>query len=116
MKQLARSMRRHMTDAERVLWQHLRAHRMGGHKFKRQLIIEPYIVDFVCIEAKLIIEADGGQHGLRAEEDQERTACLKAMGYRVLRFWNHEILTDTRTVLERIHQELNLSPLPTPSP
>ncbi len=118
MKQLARSMRQHMTDAERVLWQHLRAHRMGGHKFKRQLVIEPapYIVDFACIEAKLIIEADGGQHELRAEEDQERTACLEAMGYRVLRFWNHEILTETQAVLERIHQELISSPLPNPSP
>lgn len=114
MKHLARAMRRRMTDAERVLWEHLRAHRMAGHKFKRQLVIEPYIVDFACIEAKIIIEADGGQHAFRTEADQRRTEHLTAMGYRVICFWSHEILTKTQSVLERIYQELVSHPLPTP--
>jgi very-short-patch-repair endonuclease len=62
MKSYARALRHRMTDAERILWQHLRARRLAGFKFRRQLIIEPYIVDFACIEARLIVEADGGQH------------------------------------------------------
>ena len=116
MKSLARSLRSRMTDAERILWYHLRARRLAGFKFRRQLVIEPYIVDFACIEAKLIVEADGGQHGEQENADAERTAFLNRSGYRVLRFWNHEILTDTDAVLERIHSALIESPHPTASP
>ena len=105
-----------MTDAERILWYHLRARRLAGFKFRRQLVIEPYIVDFACIEAKLIVEADGGQHGEQEIADAERTAFLNRLGYRVLRFWNHEILTDTEAVLARIHSTLIESPHPHPSP
>jgi very-short-patch-repair endonuclease len=113
MKSLARSLRRQMTDAERLLWHHLRAQRLGGFKFRRQLVIEPYIVDFACLEAKLVVEADGGQHGEQQDGDDKRTSCLEAMGYRVLRFWNHEILTETQAVLERIHHDpLTSTPLP----
>jgi adenine-specific DNA-methyltransferase len=78
------------------------------------MALGPYIADFVCIDKKLIIEADGGQHG--EEHDAERTAFLRSMGYRVLRFWNHEILTGTEAVLERIMAELLASPHPGPLP
>jgi adenine-specific DNA-methyltransferase len=105
-----------MTDAEQLLWHHLRAHRLAGFKFKRQLVIEPYIVDFACLEAKLIVEADGGQHVEQQGADGVRTAYLERKGYRVLRFWNHEILTNTECVLEVIYQSLTdpLSPTPLP--
>ena len=106
MKSLARKLRHQNTDAERLLWRHLRNRQLAGHKFRRQLVIDPYVVDFACIEAKLIVEADGGQHMERLNEDAERTAYLVSMGYKVLRFWNHEILTDTDAVLEAIHRVL----------
>lgn len=106
MKQLARKLRRQSTDAEKLLWYHLRAHRMAGFKFRRQFIIEPYIVDFACLEAKLIVEADGGQHVTQQKEDAARTAKLERLGYRVLRFWNHEILNDTQSVLAHVHKTL----------
>ena len=116
MKALARKLRRQSTDAERVLWKHLRAHRMDGYKFRRQFVIEPYIVDFVCLEMRLIIEADGSQHLDQKEEDLIRTAYLESLGYKVIRFWNDEILRGTDAVLESIHKYLIESPLPnTPS-
>jgi len=114
MKSLARSLRRQMTDAERLLWHHLWARRFNGFRFRRQLVIEPYIVDFTCLEAKLVIDADGGQHEVQQDIDSERTTYLEALGYRVLQFWNHEILTETQAVLERIHHELIESPHPNP--
>jgi adenine-specific DNA-methyltransferase len=116
MHTLAQQLRRRATDAERLLWQHLRARRLGGFKFRRQMVIEPYVVDFACLEARLVIEADGGQHEEQLTRDQYRTAFLQARGYRVLRFWNHEILTQTQAVLEHIHHHLINSPHPTPSP
>ena len=116
MKSLARMLRSQMTDAERLLWNHLRARRLGGFRFRRQLVIEPYIVDFACIEAKLVVEADGSQHQEQQDRDRERTAYLETLGYRILRFWNYEILNGTQAVLERIHHELiespHLNPLP----
>jgi very-short-patch-repair endonuclease len=75
-------------------------------------MIEPYIVDFVCFDPKLVIEADGGQHVEQENQDNQRTAYLEARGYRVLRFWNDEILTKTDIVLEQIYSELIKSPLP----
>lgn len=105
MKNLAKAFRTNATDAETKLWQQLRAHRMAGYKFKRQVVIEPYIVDFVCIQEKLIIEADGGQHS-ESERDKLRDEFLQKCGYRVLRFWNHEILNEIDAVLEKIHNEL----------
>ena len=98
----ARALRRASSEAERRLWRYLRAHRFDGYKFRRQVVIAPYIVDFVCLEAMLIIEADGGQHSEQQAYDQRRTALLEGMGYRVLRFWNHEILRETEAVLEQI--------------
>jgi len=119
---LARSLRQHATDAERVLWQQLRGRRLGGYKFRRQMAIDPYIVDFVCLDAKIIVELDGGQHLEQQKQDQERTHYLESMGYRVLRFWNHEVLAEMEAVLEQIHKALgassgsSASPHPNPLP
>jgi len=103
----ARSLRKQASEAERVLWRHLRGRHMKGYKFRRQVVIEPYIVDFVCLDAKLIIEADGGQHVDQASYDARRTARLAAKGYRVMRFWNNEILGDIHNVLEQIYLALD---------
>jgi len=113
---LARSLRKKSTDAERLLWQHLRNRRLADCKFRRQVVIEPYIIDFVCFDAKLIIELDGGQHLEQQKQDEERTQYLESMGYSVLRFWNHEVLVETEAVLEKIHEVLIASPHPNPLP
>ncbi|MGB5541451.1 MAG: endonuclease domain-containing protein [Gammaproteobacteria bacterium] len=109
-------LRRNATEAERELWKYLRAHRMAGYKFRRQYAIGSYIVDFAGVEARLVIEADGGQHLEQEGEDRTRTEYLESLGYRVLRFWNDEILVDTQTVLETIHTCLNDTSSPQPSP
>ena len=98
------------------MWKHLRSRRLAGFKFRSQEAIEPYVVDFVCLETKLIIEADGGQHAERTELDSERTEYLESLGYKVVRFWNHEILGNTNGVLERIHTLLVNTPHPGPLP
>ncbi len=116
LRSLARAQRQQATDAERLLWRHLRGRQLMGFKFRRQVVIEPYIVDFVCLEAKLIIEADGGQHAEQATYDIRRTTCLETMGYRVMRFWNHEILKELHSVLEQILAALIEAPSPQPSP
>lgn len=111
----ARELRSRMTDAERRLWFHLRAGRLNGHKFRRQHPIPPYIADFCCIEARLIVELDGSQH--TESSDRGRTEALQAQGWRVLRFWNHDALTQTYAVLEAILHALaahTLSPTPLP--
>src|SRR4029079_12797034 len=89
----AQRLRREMTDAERKLWSVLRNRKLNGAKFRRQQPLGPYIADFVCQECRLIIEADGGQHADNAS-DARRTAFLESVGYRVLRFWNNDILTN----------------------
>lgn len=98
----ARALRSGPTDAESLLWFHLRDRRLGGFKFRRQRPIGPYFADFTCVEEKLVIELDGGQHVEQAERDAERTACLEREGFRVLRFWNNDVLTQTPLVLEQI--------------
>ena len=108
----ARSLRKQATDAERLLWRYLRGRHMDGYKFRRQVVIKPYIVDFICLEAMLIIEADGGQHLEQLIYDEKRSRHLKSAGYRVLRFWNHDILTETEIVLEQIHNALMESSQP----
>ena len=108
---IAKALRRRMTDTERHLWTQLRAHRLARWKFKRQQPIGPYIVDFVCFEARLVIEVDGGQHQ-GSEADRIREAWLEAQGFRVLRFWNNEVLTEMPAVLERIAEALSPSPPP----
>ncbi len=105
-----------MTDAERLLWRHLRNRDLIGRKFRRQHAIGGYIVDFICIEAMLIVEADGGQHADRADEDAERTRHLTALGYRMLRFWNDDILLRTDNVLEAVIRALEAHPHPNPLP
>ncbi len=101
-KQLARNLRKSLTDAERVLWFNLRDRRLGGWKFRRQYVIGPFIVDFVCVEKKLIIEVDGGQHAEKIVQDHQRTEYLGKNGYRVMRFWNTEVLQETEGVLQVI--------------
>ena len=112
----ARALRNQSSDAERALWKQLRGRRLAGYKFRRQMVIEIYIVDFVCLEAMLIIEADGGQHVEQAAYDARRTASLEGLGFRVMRFWNHEILAQLRSVLEQIQAALIEAPSPRPSP
>ncbi|MBZ0253473.1 MAG: DUF559 domain-containing protein, partial [Candidatus Methylomirabilis sp.] len=98
----AREQRREMTEAENRLWFHLRGHRLEGLKFRRQHPIGPWIVDFVCLSKRLIVEVDGGQHAERSGIDAERTESLERSGFTVLRFWNDEVLTRTDAVLDRI--------------
>lgn len=110
----AKALRTNQTEAEQRLWYHLRAHRFMGLKFKRQKPMGRYIVDFVCVERRLIIELDGGQHSEQVEYDQYRDAWLMNQGYVVLRFWNNEIMQQLEGVLERIRNTITLSPAPLP--
>ena len=105
LRQRAKAMRCEPTPAEHRLWQILRAKRFAGFKFKRQLPIDFYIVDFICIAQRLIVEADGGQHS-ESEHDVRRDAYLKAQGFRILRFWNHDIFTNEEAVTETIFRAL----------
>src|SRR5205807_5251090 len=104
MRMHAKALRRDSTDAERIIWRALRAHRMNGASFRRQTPIGPYIVDFVCHAAKLVIEIDGGQHFESKEEqrDARRDAYLTGKGFRVLRFNNHDVMSSRQGVLETI--------------
>jgi very-short-patch-repair endonuclease len=111
----AKRLRRDQTDAERKLWMHLRSRQMNGFKFRRQQPIGRYIVDFFCPESRLVLELDGGHHADQVQADQRRTEFLTKAGYRVLRFWDNEVLTDTEAVLQKISNELN-NPSPQPSP
>jgi len=95
-----------MTDAERRLWATLRGRRLQGYKFRRQHPLGPFVLDFVCIEHRLVIEADGGQHADN-KADQRRTAWLENHGWRVIRFWNNEILSNTDGVAETILRALS---------
>jgi very-short-patch-repair endonuclease len=101
----ARKLRKDSTEAERLLWRHLKAKQILGLKFRRQEQIGYYIVDFVCYKASLIVEADGGQHLENAENDEDRTKWLNSQGFMLLRFWNNEILTNIDGVLENILKE-----------
>jgi len=91
-----------MTDAERALWARIRAEQIEGFKFRKQAAIDDYIVDFLCLERMLVVEVDGGQHAIRKAEDDARTLALGMMGYRVIRFWNNEVLRNIEGVLEVI--------------
>lgn len=94
----AKTLRQNSTEAERELWQHLRRFQMNGHKFRRQHPIGPYIVDFACIERNLAIEIDGGHHSKEAEYDDARTEWLESQGFKVLRFWNNQVLKEIEAV------------------
>ena len=115
----ARGLRRRQTDAERRLWFRLRDRRLFGVKFSRQVPIGPYVADFCCREQRLVVELDGGQHALSAADDASRSEDLARLGYRVLRFWNHDVLGNTEGVLEAIARalgRLDNRPSPRPSP
>jgi very-short-patch-repair endonuclease len=109
-----------MTDAERLLWQSIRNRQIAGHKIRRQHPFDDFIIDFVCLEKKLVIEIDGGQHAERQALDKVRSEKLVNAGFRILRFWNHEVLGKLEAVKEKIWLELNktgathphLNPLP----
>lgn len=101
---LSRNLRKNQTDAEKLLWRSLQGKQLEGLRFRRQHPIGRYIVDFVCLNKRLVLELDGGQHGEEQEElkDFERDQWLKAEGYQVLRFWNNEVFTNIDGVLETI--------------
>ena len=99
---LARRQRRQATDAENKLWLHLRSRQLDGVKFRRQQPVGDFIVDFCALDVKLVVELDGGQHAERLVQDAERSAFLERSGYRVLRFWNNQVLENLDAVLERI--------------
>src|ERR1700751_2353483 len=112
----ARTLRGNMTEAETRVWQILRSHQMKGYKFRRQVPIGRYIADFVCHGARLIVEIDGGQHDRSSSEQGSRTHFLKGQGYRVLRFWNNEVLENPDGVYKTIVDELGRITLSPPSP
>ena len=99
---LAKSMRQEPTNAEKLMWDRLRAKRLAGHKFRRQMPIDRFIVDFACFESKLVVELDGGQHAEQARYDEFRTSVINRKGYRVLRFWNSEVFENMEGVLATI--------------
>ncbi len=102
----ARDLRSNQTDAETKLWFHLRARRFEGFKFRRQVPIDRFIADFVCMDKKLIVEVDGGQHGEQQDKDAERTKVLEGCGYQVMRYWNNEVLENMDGVLQDIRSVL----------
>lgn len=112
MMRRAGELRQNQTEAEAKLWSRLRAHRMAGVQFRRQYAIGNYIVDFCSPRRKLIIELDGSQHLDQAEYDVERTKHLEVKGYRVLRFWNHDVMNNVDKVLICIWEELNKETAP----
>jgi very-short-patch-repair endonuclease len=114
-RQFARRMRAEPTKAEHLLWQRLRHDvELSGSHFRRQALIGPFIADFVSRKAKLVIELDGGQHDWQQESDSSRTRRIEAAGYRVLRFWNNDVLGNLEGVLKEIQRAL--PPTPDPSP
>jgi very-short-patch-repair endonuclease len=114
----ARRLRRDVTDAERKLWRGLRSLPMDDSHFRRQAPIGPYFADFACHAKRLVIELDGGQHGDDAHvvRDMKRDAYMQASGYRVLRFWNNDVMQNLEGVLNVIVDALSASPPPTPDP
>jgi very-short-patch-repair endonuclease len=108
--ELARELRKNMTDTERLLWSKLRGKQFGGFKFRKQAPIGSFIVDFVCFDRKVVVELDGGQHAVSVEDDKKRSEWLKSQGFRVLRFWNHEFIEDSDMVMEAIWLALQRPP------
>ena len=102
LRERARSLRRRQTSVEEKLWSRLRARQLHNAKFRRQHPIGRYIVDFCCVEARLIVELDGGQHASQTQADKKRTDWLASRGFRVLRFWDNEIIESVDAVVERI--------------
>jgi very-short-patch-repair endonuclease len=116
----ARRLRNASTDAERRLWNQLKGRRFLDVKFRRQYPVGPYVVDFVCCELGLVVELDGGQHGETERYDARRTIALERRGYRVIRFWNNEVMRRVDDVLDELRRvvawrQLEMTP-PQPSP
>ena len=112
---IARKLRKQSTDAELRLWYYLRAKRTLSLKWRRQHPIPPYVADFYCHKAKLVVEIDGGQH--EVDMDSRRTAYIRSQGIEVIRFWNHDVLSKTEAVMDeilRVVQIRTLSPNPSP--
>lgn len=109
----ARRLRKNQTEAEQRLWMHLRRKQIDQHRFGQQVPLGPYIADFVCLSARLIIEVDGGQHSERIAEDSERTAWLESQNFRVLRFWNNDVFENIDGVITTIVTALEGPPSPT---
>ena len=118
MRDRARELRSEETPFEQTFWMRVRAGRLGGFKFRRQQAIGPYVVDFVCQQAKLVVELDGSQHLENTEYDQRRDEWLRLQGYRVFRIWNHDWVLRQDTVMEELwsllHGTAALSPGPSP--
>ena len=112
----ARTMRHVPTDAEKKFWWQVRDRRLAGYKFKRQFLIGRYIVDFVCLDRGLVVELDGGQHAQQTAYDKEREAFLRTRGFRVIRFWNYDVLTNMDGIVESVLRELKKPPHPALSP
>jgi very-short-patch-repair endonuclease len=116
---LGKALRNRPTDAEQFLWKYLRLKQMEGLKFRRQQPIDNYIVDFICLEKRIIIEVDGGQHATQKDDDTVRDKYLRQQGFHVLRFWNNEVLQNINGVLEDISDRVYhppLNPLPQHAP
>jgi very-short-patch-repair endonuclease len=107
MLNFARNLRQYLTDAECLLWSRLRRRQVAGFKFRRQHMIGPYICDFVCPEAAIVIELDGSQHLDAAAYDSRRDNFLRERGFRILRFWNGQVLSETESVMETIFEALH---------
>lgn len=107
---IARRLRRDMTDAERKLWSRLRNRQVRGLKFRRQMPLEGFIADFACVEARLVVEVDGGQHADAMEADQLRSDAIEGAGYLVIRFWNAEVLKNIDGVIDEIERALATRP------
>jgi BirA family biotin operon repressor/biotin-[acetyl-CoA-carboxylase] ligase len=105
---VARKLRRDQTDAEKLLWSHLRNRQLEDAKFVRQFPIGPFVADFACRSLKLIVELDGGQHGDNPS-DLQRTLWIEGQGYRVLRFWNKDVMENIEGVLKEISAEIELA-------
>ena len=116
-KVLSRKLRKHQTEVERLFWVKVRNRQIEGLKFRRQHQLGIYIVDFVCLERKLIVELDGGQHNdeQQRDKDSQRTSYLEGLGFEIIRFWNNEVIENLPDVLEKIYQ-VCISPHPDPLP
>ena len=111
----ARALRINATPSERILWRQLSARKVLGVRFNRQVLIGPFICDFVARSLNLVIEVDGGQHGWRTDEDAARTRYLEDRGYRVIRFWNSDVLERLEGVVAEIKTVIASLPSPNPS-
>ncbi len=109
---LARKLRSNPTEAEKQLWRYLRMAQFHGLKFRRQYVIDKYIADFVCLPKRIVIELDGGQHSETVTEDLLRTRAMEAAGFKIIRYWNNDVINNIEGVLQDLETHLNLSPPP----